>query len=126
VLIDDVSLSPAPDSLFELISFITGGATREKARALAQGEDPDGDAATLDVMAVLQKFSGVRPHPGGLLSRRLEPLQPRTLFDLVVAQRDAREIVADGRLRALRDQQAQAPWARLRPSSPNASIPAMS
>ena len=57
VLLDDVSLSPAPDSLFELISYLTGGAQREKARALAQGEDPDGDAATLDVMAVLQKFS---------------------------------------------------------------------
>src|SRR6476659_9081709 len=28
VLIDDVSLSPAPDTLFELISFITGGAQR--------------------------------------------------------------------------------------------------
>src|SRR6266702_2160536 len=49
VLLDDVSLSPAPDSLFELISYLTGGALREKARALAQGEDPDGDAATLDV-----------------------------------------------------------------------------
>jgi len=63
VLIEDVSLSPAPDSLFELFSYLTGGKQREKARALAQGEDPDGDAATLDVMAVLQKFSGVRPHP---------------------------------------------------------------
>src|SRR3954453_5894794 len=63
VLTDDVSLSPAPDTLFELLSFITGGAQREKARALAQGEDPDGDAATLDVMAALQKFSGTRPHP---------------------------------------------------------------
>src|SRR6202044_1945086 len=61
VLTDEVSLAPAPDSLFELISFITGGAQREKARALAQGDDPDGDAATLDVMAALQKFSGVRP-----------------------------------------------------------------
>ena len=30
------------------------------------------------------------------------------LFDLVVAQRDARQAVADGRLRALRDRQAQA------------------
>jgi len=39
-LLDDVSLSPAPDSLFELISYLTGGALREKARALAQGEDP--------------------------------------------------------------------------------------
>ncbi|HET7884603.1 MAG TPA: sulfite reductase subunit alpha [Bradyrhizobium sp.] len=76
VLTDEVSLAPAPDSLFELISFITGGAQREKARALAQGEDPDGDAATLDVMAVLQKFSGVRPHPEAFVEA-LEALQPR-------------------------------------------------
>src|ERR1700675_3593609 len=76
VLRDDVSLAPAPDTLFELISFITGGAQREKARALAQGEDPDGDAATLDVMAVLQKFSNVRPHPEAFVEA-LEPLQPR-------------------------------------------------
>jgi sulfite reductase (NADPH) flavoprotein alpha-component len=76
VLTDEVSLAPAPDSLFELISFITGGAQREKARALAQGDDPDGDAATLDVMAALQKFSGVRPHPEAFVEA-LEPLQPR-------------------------------------------------
>jgi len=76
VLTDEVSLSPAPDSLFELISFITGGAQREKARALAQGDDPDGDVATLDVMAALQKFSGVRPHPEAF-TEALEPLQPR-------------------------------------------------
>ncbi len=76
VLQDDVSLAPAPDTLFELLSFITGGAQREKARALAQGEDPDGDAATLDVMAALQKFSGVRPHPEAFVEA-LEPLQPR-------------------------------------------------
>jgi sulfite reductase (NADPH) flavoprotein alpha-component len=76
VLLDDVSLSPAPDALFELISYLTGGALREKARALAQGEDPDGDAATLDVMAVLQKFSRVRPHPE-VFVEALEPLQPR-------------------------------------------------
>jgi sulfite reductase (NADPH) flavoprotein alpha-component len=76
VLTDDVSLSPAPDTLFELFSFLTGGAQRDKARALAQGEDPDGDAATLDVMAALQKFSGVRPHPEAFVEA-LEPLQPR-------------------------------------------------
>ena len=76
VLTDDVSLAPAPDSLFELISFLTGGAQREKARALAQGEDPDGDAATLDVMATLQKFSKIRPHPEAFVEA-LEPLQPR-------------------------------------------------
>jgi sulfite reductase (NADPH) flavoprotein alpha-component len=76
VLTDDVSLAPAPDTLFELLSYITGGAPREKARALAQGEDPDGDAATLDVMAALQKFAGVRPHPEAFVEA-LEPLQPR-------------------------------------------------
>jgi sulfite reductase (NADPH) flavoprotein alpha-component len=76
VLTDEVSLAPAPDSLFELISFITGGVQRERARALAQGDDPDGDAATLDVMAALQKFSSVRPHPEAFVEA-LEPLQPR-------------------------------------------------
>jgi sulfite reductase (NADPH) flavoprotein alpha-component len=76
VLTEDVSLSPAPDSLFELLSFLTGGAQRAKARALATGEDPDGDAETLDVLAVLQKFSGVRPHPEAFVEA-LEPLQPR-------------------------------------------------
>lgn len=76
VLSEDVSLSPAPDSLFELISFLTGGANRAKARALATGEDPDGDAATLDVLAVLQKFPGVRPHPEAFVEA-LEPMQPR-------------------------------------------------
>jgi sulfite reductase (NADPH) flavoprotein alpha-component len=76
VLISDVSLSPAPDSLFELFSYLTGGSEREKARALAQGEDPDGDLATLDVMAALQKFPKVRPHPESFVEA-LEPLQPR-------------------------------------------------
>jgi sulfite reductase (NADPH) flavoprotein alpha-component len=76
VLTEDVSLSPAPDSLFELLSFLTGGAQRAKARALATGEDPDGDAETLDVLAVLQKFAGVRPHPEAFVEA-LEPLQPR-------------------------------------------------
>jgi sulfite reductase (NADPH) flavoprotein alpha-component len=76
VLRDDVSLAPVPDSLFELFSFLTGGALREKARALAQGDDPDGDAARLDVLAALQKFSGVRPHPEAFVEA-LEPLQPR-------------------------------------------------
>ncbi len=76
VLRDDVSLSPAPDALFELLSFITGGSLREKARALASGDDPDGDAANLDVLAAFQKFAGVRPHPEAFIEA-LEPLQPR-------------------------------------------------
>jgi sulfite reductase (NADPH) flavoprotein alpha-component len=76
VLIEDVSLSPAPDTLFELFSYLTGGKQRDRARALARGEDPDGDAASLDAMAVLQKFSSVRPHPESFVEA-LEPLQPR-------------------------------------------------
>ena len=95
VLIEDVSLSPAPDSLFELLSYLTGGEEREKARAMAQGEDPDGDAATLDVMAVLQKFSEGAAASGGL-RRGAGAAAAAALFDLVLAQCDARKAVADG------------------------------
>jgi sulfite reductase (NADPH) flavoprotein alpha-component len=76
VLTTDMSLSPAPDSLFQLISFITGGERRQKAKALAAGEDPDGDADTLDVLAALQKFRGIHPDPEAFVEA-LEPLQPR-------------------------------------------------
>jgi sulfite reductase (NADPH) flavoprotein alpha-component len=44
--------------------------------ALAAGEDPDGDAATLDVLAAIEKFSGVRPDPEAFIEA-LDPLQPR-------------------------------------------------
>jgi sulfite reductase (NADPH) flavoprotein alpha-component len=76
VLIDGVSLAPAPDMLFQLISYLTGGARRQKAKALAAGEDPDGDAATLDVLAALEKFPGIRPDPEAFVEA-LDPLQPR-------------------------------------------------
>ena len=76
VLIEETSLAPAPDALFQLISYLTGGERRKKAQALAKGEDPDGDAETLDVLAALERFSGVRPDPEALMEV-LEPLQPR-------------------------------------------------
>src|SRR5262245_22931659 len=76
VLIDGVSLGPAPDSLFQLLSYITGGERRQKPKALAEGGDPDGDAATLDVLAAVEKFRGVRPDPEAFVEA-LEPLQPR-------------------------------------------------
>ena len=76
VLIDSVSLAPAPDMLVQLISYITGGERRQKARALAEGENPDGDAETLDVLAALEKFAGVRADPEAFIET-LEPLQPR-------------------------------------------------
>ena len=76
VLGEDMSLGAAPDMLFTLLSYITGGARRDKAKALAIGEDPDGDAATLDVLAALQKFPGIHPDPEALVEC-LEPLAPR-------------------------------------------------
>jgi sulfite reductase (NADPH) flavoprotein alpha-component len=75
-LLDGVSLSPAPDMLFQLFSYITGGERRQKARALATGEDPDGDAESLDVLAAIEKFPGVRPDPEAFIEA-LDPLQPR-------------------------------------------------
>src|SRR5580704_16231687 len=76
VLADSTSLSPAPDILFELISYLTGGDRRAKAKLLAKGGDHDGDAAALDVLAALQKFPGIRPDPEAFIEA-LEPLQPR-------------------------------------------------
>jgi len=75
-LIEDTSLGLAPDSLFQLVSYLTGGDRRRKAQALARGDDPDGDAATLDVLGVFEKFAGIRPDPEALMEV-LEPMQPR-------------------------------------------------
>ncbi|MGL5117007.1 MAG: sulfite reductase subunit alpha, partial [Beijerinckiaceae bacterium] len=75
-LIHDRALGPAPDSLFQLISFVTGGATRAKALALARGEDPDGDLALLDVLGTLHKFQGLKLSPEAFVEA-LEELQPR-------------------------------------------------
>jgi sulfite reductase (NADPH) flavoprotein alpha-component len=77
---EDVSLGLAPDMLFEFISYITGGLARAKAKALAKGEDPDGDAATLDVLAAIEKFPSLRPDPEAFVEV-LEPLRPR-LFSI--------------------------------------------
>jgi sulfite reductase (NADPH) flavoprotein alpha-component len=76
VLTRDVSLGAAPDSLFQLYSYITGGDRRRKAKALSAGDDPDGDAKTLDVLATIEKFAGSRPDPEAFIEA-LDPLQPR-------------------------------------------------
>lgn len=88
VLREDVSLGLAPDVLFELISYITGGASRAKAKALAKGGDPDGDAATLDVLAAIEKFPKLRPDPEAFVES-LEPLQPR-LYSIASSHRAGR------------------------------------
>jgi len=76
VLTDGVSLSPAPDMLFQLISYVIGGERKAKAKALGEGKDPDGDAGTLDVLAALHKFPGLRVDPEAFIEA-LDPLQPR-------------------------------------------------
>jgi sulfite reductase (NADPH) flavoprotein alpha-component len=76
VLIDGVSLGAAPDMLFQLYSYITGGTRRLAAKALSTGENPDGDADGLDVLAAIEKFRGVRPDPEAFIEA-LDPLQPR-------------------------------------------------
>ncbi len=75
-LIRKKALGAAPDSLFQLISLVSGGSQRVKARALAQGEDVDGDLALLDVLGTLHKFSGVRIGPEAFVEA-LDELQPR-------------------------------------------------
>ena len=75
-LIEDYSLGAAPDMLFELMSYIVGGERRKKLKALAKGQDPDGDATTYDVLKVLETFGPVHPDPEAFLEC-LEPLQPR-------------------------------------------------
>jgi sulfite reductase (NADPH) flavoprotein alpha-component len=92
VLTDDSSLGIAPDMLFELISYITGGERRQKAKDLARGADPDGDAATLDVLAALQKFPGIRPDPEAFIES-LDPLQPR-LYSIASSPKTAPRRVA--------------------------------
>jgi sulfite reductase (NADPH) flavoprotein alpha-component len=73
-LTDSVSLGLAPDMLFTLFSYLTGGERRQKAKALAAGEDAEAD--TLDVLAAIEMFSGVRPDPEAFIEA-LDPLQPR-------------------------------------------------
>ena len=107
VLTDGVSLSPAPDMLFELISYLTGGERKQKAKRLAAGEDPDGDAATLDVLAALHKFSGIRPDPEAFIEA-LDPLQPRVYSISSSLKCQSRPRFAHGRCGALRDRQAHA------------------
>jgi sulfite reductase (NADPH) flavoprotein alpha-component len=75
-LLHGADLGPAPDALFQLLSYVTGGEARRKAQALAAGDDPDGDAATLDVLAALHKFGSARPDAEAFVEA-LEPLQPR-------------------------------------------------
>lgn len=76
-LSEKVSLGAAPDALFELMGALASDPDdKTKLARLAEGEDPDGDLATLDVLAALEKFPSVTPAPAEFLGA-LDPLQPR-------------------------------------------------
>ena len=92
VLEQRVSLGPAPDALFQLISYITSGERRQKAKALASGEDPDGDAASLDVLAAVEKFPSIHLEPEPFIEA-LDPLQPR-LYSIASSLRSSPHQVA--------------------------------
>lgn len=84
-LTHDLSLGAAPDTLSRCTP-TSPAATSRRAKALSAGEDPDGDAPDLDVLAVIiEKFTGARPDPEAFVEA-LDPLQAR-LFDLVIARR---------------------------------------
>src|SRR5207342_3018350 len=59
---------------------------------LAEGENPDGDAETLDVLAALEKFAGIRPDPEAFIEA-LDPLQPR-LYSIACSPKIDRRRVA--------------------------------
>ncbi|WP_375463072.1 sulfite reductase subunit alpha [uncultured Methylobacterium sp.] len=75
-LLTDYALGAAPDGLYQLLSLLTSGEARKKAKALSAGEDPDGDAAYLDVLGALHKFPKARPDAEVFLEA-LDELQPR-------------------------------------------------
>lgn len=76
-LSEKVALGAAPDALFELLAaYVDSPDDKTKLAKLAEGEDPDGDLATLDVLAALEKFPDAMP-PAAEFLGALEPLQPR-------------------------------------------------
>jgi len=76
-LTEDYALGLAPDALFELLAGLASDADeKSKLSAMAEGEDPDGDLETLDVLAVLEKYPHLKPDVKAFLAV-LEPMQPR-------------------------------------------------
>ena len=76
-LADKASLGAAPDALFELLgAYAENPDDKAKLARLAEGEDPDGDLETLDVLAALEKFPAANP-PAAEFLAALDPLQPR-------------------------------------------------
>ncbi len=89
VLTDGVSLGAAPDTLFQLYSYVTGGERRQKAQALASGDDPDGDAAHAR-RARRDREIRRRAARSGSLHRGARADAAAALFHRLVAQEQSR------------------------------------
>ena len=113
VLTDGVSLSPAPDMLFQLISLSDRRRpAQDRQRRWRPGRIRTAMPPTLDVLAALQKFRGVRPDPEAFIEA-LDPLQPRVYSISSSPKMQSRPRLAHRRRRALPDRRAHAPWCRL-------------
>lgn len=77
VLCADKCLGEAPDELYEALATLASDPEDgKKLSAMAEGEDPDGDLETLDVLGVFEKFPTLMMSAEQLLTS-LEGLQPR-------------------------------------------------
>ena len=76
MLTDGVSLSPAPDMLFQLISYFTGGERKAKAKALAAGETRTATPRRSTCWPRWRNSPAGRPDPEAFIEA-LDPLQPR-------------------------------------------------
>ena len=77
ILQGDKCLGEAPDELYEALAALASDPEDKKnLSAMAEGEDPDGDLETLDVLGVFEKFPALMISAEQLLAS-LEVLQPR-------------------------------------------------
>ena len=77
--------APAPDMLFQLISYITGGERRQKAKALADGRGPRRRRRHARRAGGAREIPR-RPARSGSLHRGAGAAAAAALFDLVLAQ----------------------------------------
>ena len=112
VLTDEVSLSPAPDSLFQLFSYITGGERRQKAQGARVGRRSRRRRRDARRAGGAGEILGARPDPEAFVEA-LEPLQPRLYSISSSPQGDAGRISLIGRCGALRPSTAAAARRRL-------------